>query len=109
MKLPEAAIRNKMKQDGIDKGLIDRFFGDTGGGGSTGVGPAPPKAKPKPKWPENLKRKPEIKPSRKMKNLQWAKVDPFSVEKSIWKECDDSRIKIDKKELENMFGQKRQK
>ena len=106
MKLPENAIKNKMRQDGIDASLINKFFGGSGGGG--GKGPkAPAIGKPaKPKWPENLKRKPEIKPSRKMKNLQWSKVDPFSVEKSIWKECDDSKIKFDKKELEAMFGQK---
>ena len=83
-----------------DPSLINKFFG--------GKGPkAPGIGKPaKTKWPENLKRKPEIKPSRKMKNLQWSKIDPFSVENSIWTECDDSKINFDEKELEAMFGQK---
>merc|ERR1712228_16873 len=46
------------------------------------------------------------KPSRKMKNFQWNKIDPFSVENSIWKECDDTKIKFDSANFENMFGQK---
>eukprot|EP01084_Bolivina_argentea_P172755 299218_1 len=102
MKLPENSIRNRMRQDGIEKTLIEKFFG----GGSVASAVSLPKVKPKPKWPENLKRKKEIKPGRKMKNLQWTTVDPFSVEKSIWNEVDDSKIKFDPKDLEGMFGQK---
>ena len=41
-----------------------------------------------------------------MKNFQWNKIDPFSVEKSIWKECDDTKIKFDSNAFENMFGAK---
>merc|ERR1712032_38401 len=110
MKLPEAAIRNKMKQDGIDKSLVAKFFGDNIGlntpsaptlGSATG-----PKIKAKPKWPDGLKKKPELKPGRKMRNLQWNKIDPFSVKTSIWNEVDDTKIKFDTIDFENMFGQK---
>ena len=84
--------------------MADKFFGTSSG--SRGGATAKKKAKPKPKWPDGLKKKPEIKPGRKMKNFQWSKVSPFDVSKSIWRECDDEKIDFDRKELEELFGQK---
>ena len=90
----------------MPQSLVDKFFGASSGGASTSRASPVKKAKPKPKWPDGLKKKKEVKPGRKMKNFQWSKVSPFDVEKSIWSQCDDEKIKFDRADLEQMFGQK---
>merc|ERR1719481_2425128 len=99
MSLPEQAIRNKMKQDGIPQSLTDKFFGTSPSGGGASSS-SRSKAKAKEKWPDGLKKKKEIKPGRKMKNLQWSKVSPFAVASSIWSECNDEKVQFDRLELE---------
>ncbi len=46
-----------------------------------------------------------VKPAVKMRAVHWAKVDDKLINESIWKDINDTRIKLDYKELEGLFCQ----
>ncbi|ETO13695.1 hypothetical protein RFI_23673 [Reticulomyxa filosa] len=53
--------------------------------------------------PPNLKPKPNVVPSVKMRQLHWTKVNPKEVKGTIWEEVDDNSTNINIQELETMF------
>lgn len=45
-----------------------------------------------------------IKPSRKMRGFMWTKVTPNTIKNTIWEAIDDEKVKLNAKELEDIFG-----
>lgn len=65
--------------------------GDRGGrGGPRGGEPEPQKA--------------PLKPSVKMKQLNWTKINGRKIDGTIWKAVDDTRVELPKEMLEELFG-----
>jgi hypothetical protein len=77
-----------------------------GGGGPPpppmpGVAPPPMPGK-KAEAPE--KKKADVKPGTKMKAFNWTKIPPRKVDGSVWSKLDDTKVKLDHKALEELFG-----
>ncbi|ETO35247.1 hypothetical protein RFI_01816 [Reticulomyxa filosa] len=100
--MPQQSIINKMIQDGIDKALIDKMFGG-GKDASKGETKADAKKKEEPQLPPGLKPKKVIQPNVKMRNLHWTPLNPFDVDKTIWKDINDEAVKLDASDLESNF------
>lgn len=71
--------------------------------GGKGGPPPPPGMMKKPAGP-NLKPKPTIKPSQKMKQFDWTKINPNKVENTVWLTLDDEKVKLNAKEFEDLFS-----
>lgn len=115
MGIPKQAIMNKMTQGGIDEELQNKLYADdsslvthstsnTNNNNTTMVKKIVKAKTVRPPIPLHLKPKREIKPKRKMRNLQWQKIDPYEYESSIWKSCDDNKVKFNIHQLELFFG-----
>lgn len=92
--LSKNAAIGKMKLDGVDKKLIQAFEN--------------PNQKKKHKFSDlfHIKRhgKPKIKPKTDLKRLHWEKIDSKKAKNSIWKNIDETIIKIDIKGFEYAFS-----
>eukprot|EP01130_Rhizamoeba_saxonica_P011441 TRINITY_DN4757_c0_g3_i1.p1 TRINITY_DN4757_c0_g3~~TRINITY_DN4757_c0_g3_i1.p1 ORF type:complete len:885 (+),score=241.93 TRINITY_DN4757_c0_g3_i1:63-2717(+) len=64
-------------------------------------GPPPP---PGMGGPKAVPKKPVIKPNKKMRAFNWAKVPPTKIKGTIWEKANDERINIDIGSIEHLFG-----
>lgn len=72
-------------------------------------GPPPPPGAAKVNIPQLKPPVPDIKPSIKMKGLNWSKIPQMKVEQTVWgkflaKPITENELQVNYKELENLFG-----
>jgi hypothetical protein len=71
-----------------------------------GGGPPPPPPPPGMGAPKAVPTKPALKPSVKMKGLQWQKINARDIEDTIWKKVNDEKLyrELDREHIEQLFG-----
>jgi hypothetical protein len=71
-----------------------------------GGGPPPPPPPPGMGVPKAVPTKPALKPSVKMKGLQWQKINARDIEDTIWKKVNDEKLyrELDREHIEQLFG-----
>ena len=124
MKIPIHAIKNAMVKAGVKFSEIEPFLGIKPSGSNNKGLPGLPAAPRLPgigglikkggllglnALPKGMKRKQEIKPKNKMRNLHWTKVKPKDVKGTIWESIDDEKLDLDFKDFEEIFGAKKKK
>jgi len=100
MRVPEASIRNKIRADGFDADLFDKYIS-----GKTASTPLVTKKVVKKKPTGPIPTKPAIQPLKKMKNLHWSRMilDPKDKTDNIWSKMKSS-LKVNEKQLVSLFG-----
>ncbi len=50
-----------------------------------------------------MKKKKDWKPKVQMRQVHWSRIKPKDIQKTIWKDIDDERLKMDFGEVETLF------
>ena len=96
--------KSKNKKKGDEKNVEDK------GENLSPLPPPPPPPPPPPSMPKQSKvpKKANKPPPKKLKAIFWQRIQDDTYKDTIWKNIDDSSVKIDEKELCELFAQNEQ-